>query len=77
MFLDTSVLVWIAVSTVAFLILRQAFKSRSPQSLPPGPSRWPIIGNALQIPNEHTWLTFTKWAKTFGEFQRKDLADVD
>ena len=33
---------------------------------PPGPRGLPVLGNALEIPNEHTWLTFTRWAKKYG-----------
>ncbi|KAJ6471942.1 putative monooxygenase [Mycena sanguinolenta] len=34
---------------------------------PPGPRRLPILGNALQIPATFQWLTFSKWAKEYGD----------
>lgn len=40
------------------------------RNLPPGPTRWPIVGSALQIPQTYAWLTFSKWAKTYGNLSR-------
>ncbi|OSX64723.1 hypothetical protein POSPLADRAFT_1135220 [Postia placenta MAD-698-R-SB12] len=34
--------------------------------MPPGPRGFPIIGNALQMPQEREWVKFTEWAKTYG-----------
>jgi hypothetical protein len=33
---------------------------------PPGPRRFPFIGNALQIPQSFQWLDFSRWAKKYG-----------
>lgn len=30
------------------------------------PRRWPIVGNALQVPMRHCHLVFTEWAKHYG-----------
>lgn len=34
--------------------------------LPPGPKKFPLIGNMLDIPLEHQWLAFSKMAKELG-----------
>ncbi|KAK7028737.1 putative monooxygenase [Favolaschia claudopus] len=34
---------------------------------PPGPRRFPIIGNALQIPKSYEWETLSRWAKEYGD----------
>ncbi|KAJ7890886.1 putative monooxygenase [Mycena olivaceomarginata] len=34
---------------------------------PPGPRRFPIIGNALQIPRNYEWGTLSRWAKEYGD----------
>ncbi|KAF8886810.1 cytochrome P450 [Infundibulicybe gibba] len=33
---------------------------------PPGPKPKPLIGNALQIPTQEPWITYIKWAETYG-----------
>ena len=35
--------------------------------LPPGPRGWPIVGNVTDMPKEKECLTFTRWAKEYGE----------
>ncbi|OSX56429.1 hypothetical protein POSPLADRAFT_1160025 [Postia placenta MAD-698-R-SB12] len=37
------------------------------RSMPPGPFRWPLIGNALQVPQVHPWLTCSRWARVYGD----------
>ncbi|KAH9834664.1 cytochrome P450 monooxygenase [Rhodofomes roseus] len=36
-------------------------------SLPPGPPRVPLLGNAHQLPQSDQHLTFTKWAAQYGD----------
>ncbi|KAJ7909964.1 cytochrome P450 [Mycena leptocephala] len=56
----------VIAGVIAVLAWRWRFW-RSPNPLPPGPPGLPIIGNALQLPLERQWVTFTDWAKTYGE----------
>lgn len=65
----SSLALGIFLVSICYLFLgRVLFRWRKSHSLPlpPGPFRWPILGNALQIPQTHTWLTYTKWAKLYG-----------
>ncbi|KIJ29125.1 hypothetical protein M422DRAFT_95752, partial [Sphaerobolus stellatus SS14] len=32
----------------------------------PGPPGLPFLGNALQMPKSHEWITYSKWAKQYG-----------
>jgi hypothetical protein len=34
----------------------------------PGPARLPVLGNALQIPKTHMWLTMGDWKHKYGMF---------
>ncbi|KAJ7109599.1 putative monooxygenase [Mycena crocata] len=63
----------LAFSVVGVTYVLSRLKSSSRESLPPGPCRWPIIGNALDVPRTYPWLTFTKWAKTYGDLVYTDL----
>ena len=46
------------------LLLRSRHKK-----LPPGPPPIPIVGNIHQLPKEREWITFSKWAETYGELR--------
>lgn len=35
--------------------------------LPPGPKKWPLLGNILDMPTSKEWLTFAEWGRTYGE----------
>lgn len=34
---------------------------------PPGPKGWPLIGNLLDMPKSHQYLTYMEWRKKYGE----------
>ncbi|CCM06194.1 uncharacterized protein FIBRA_08437 [Fibroporia radiculosa] len=53
-------------------VAKHLFRSRKALSIAPGPTLWPIIGNVHQIPSEHPWLTYSKWAKTYGDIIHLD-----
>ncbi|KDQ62047.1 hypothetical protein JAAARDRAFT_148681 [Jaapia argillacea MUCL 33604] len=55
----------IALGGLAVLLLKRLLTS--PKNLPPGPKGLPLIGNALDMPKERTWTTFTKWAEIWGD----------
>lgn len=57
----------LAISALGLFVVLLERLMRSKRILPPGPSRFPIVGNALQIPKIHTWLKYTEWAKTYGK----------
>jgi hypothetical protein len=47
------------------------FKStRNTYNSPPGPRSLPILGNALDLPLDHPWYTFSSLRKKYGTWQR-------
>ncbi|KAF8895087.1 cytochrome P450 [Infundibulicybe gibba] len=58
----------LAVLIVGYLCRRylQSTRSRHRFPFPPGPKPRPLIGNALEIPTQAAWITYAKWAKTYG-----------
>ncbi|KAJ3574076.1 hypothetical protein NP233_g2003 [Leucocoprinus birnbaumii] len=55
----------VAIPLTAFLSRRA--KRLPPGSTPPGPKRWPFIGNINDIPRQRSWITYTEWAKIYGD----------
>ncbi|KAI0061731.1 cytochrome P450 [Artomyces pyxidatus] len=51
----------VVVASSLFLIKRNMLPH------PPGPRPLPIIGNLFDLPKEASWLTYTEWAKTYGD----------
>ncbi|EEB88552.1 hypothetical protein MPER_13553, partial [Moniliophthora perniciosa FA553] len=35
-------------------------------TMPPGPPKWPIIGNLVDMPSDHDWKEFARWGDTYG-----------
>ncbi|KAF5360008.1 hypothetical protein D9758_007613 [Tetrapyrgos nigripes] len=55
---------WIVLAICAGFLWAQSRRSRG-FPLSPGPKRWPIVGNAFQMPRYHEFLTFTEWKETW------------
>ncbi|KAI8974876.1 cytochrome P450 [Trametes punicea] len=53
----------ILLASVVFVLARK----RNRRPLPPGPPGLPLIGNALDIPKEYSWLTFRDFATKYGD----------
>lgn len=56
--------------TIVFFILLYAFilKFKPRKKLPPGPTKWPIIGNFLNIPKSYAWEVYASWSKKYGSY---------
>ncbi|GJE99021.1 cytochrome P450 [Phanerochaete sordida] len=42
------------------------YRYRRTPPLPPGPTRWPVVGSAFGLPKEHEWLTYERWSQEHG-----------
>ncbi|KAF7375504.1 putative monooxygenase [Mycena sanguinolenta] len=62
--MSVSVATAILIGAVVSVILWNLSPRKS--NVPPGPPRWPLIGSVLAIPRACQWVTFSKWAKTYG-----------
>lgn len=49
---------------IVALGIRLSRRKRLPY--PPGPRGMPVLGNALQIPQTHGWVQFSRWAEEYG-----------
>ncbi|KAF7375498.1 putative monooxygenase [Mycena sanguinolenta] len=62
--MSVSVTTAILVGAVVSVVLWNLSPRKS--NFPPGPRRWPLIGSVLAFPRAYQWVTFSKWAKTYG-----------
>ncbi|KAF8444947.1 cytochrome P450 [Boletus edulis BED1] len=51
----------------ALYLVKRLVGSRRSNSLPPGPTGWPVIGNLFQISSEKNWEDFAALGKEFGD----------
>lgn len=61
-------LVVLAVLLPAFVFitsLKRFIRNRQ-KKLPPGPVPLPLLGNILSVDTKEPWLTYAKWAATYG-----------
>jgi hypothetical protein len=56
------------ILTGLFILQRLLARQKQKAPLPPGPKRWPLIGNLLDMPTSKEWLTFTDWGEKWGEW---------
>ncbi|PCH34884.1 cytochrome P450 [Wolfiporia cocos MD-104 SS10] len=47
--------------------------ARGRHRLPPGPTLLPLIGNALHVPQDYPWLTYSEWANIYGDIIHLDV----
>ncbi|KAF8444949.1 cytochrome P450 [Boletus edulis BED1] len=48
-------------------VIKRLVGSRRSNSLPPGPTGWPVIGNLFQISSERNWEDFAALGKKYGD----------
>lgn len=56
------------MTAMGILLVNYAVKRLTGSSLPlpPGPRRLPVLGNLLQMPTSHAFLTWQEWSREYG-----------
>ncbi|KDQ14757.1 hypothetical protein BOTBODRAFT_32517 [Botryobasidium botryosum FD-172 SS1] len=59
----------VTISAVVIYRRHSGAATRNPGRLPypPGPKPHPLVGHALLIPSESSWITFLEWKKIYGD----------
>ena len=57
---EFAVIIVIICLVVFFLVPRRKYR------FPPGPPGLPILGNLLDFPKSHDWLTYQAWSEQYG-----------
>jgi hypothetical protein len=53
---------------LAFVVVAAAaWRRRDGRRLPPGPKRWPLLGNFFSFPRRQIYDTFNRWQEEYGE----------
>ena len=55
----------VALSTLTIFVLYWMNSQRQGRNLPPGPRKYPLIGNLLSKPSTLEWETFARWGKEY------------
>lgn len=63
----TSTAVLSLFSLLLWYQFRYRFRTPPGARLPPGPRGLPLLGNHFDVPRKRPWLTYTEWAKTYGD----------
>ena len=58
---------WVLSLGAVYFVTRLFNKYWPTRRFPPGPKPLPLIGNALDMPKSHEYLTYTKWGKEYGD----------
>lgn len=65
-----SVLILVALSIAVWAYFK---KNRWAHPLPPGPRKYPIIGNLLHVPTKYQWVEYNRLAKEYSTSSRVSL----
>ena len=61
----TTQLAFVLSTLTVFVIYWMNGKRRQGRNLPPGPKKYPLIGNLLSMPSTLAWETFAKWGREY------------
>ena len=53
------------ITLTVFVIYWVCYGQRQGRNLPPGPKKYPLIGNLLSMPSTLEWETFAKWGQKY------------
>ena len=53
------------LSILTIFVLNWMNDQRQGRNLPPGPKKYPLIGNLLSMPSTLEWETFAKWGQKY------------
>jgi hypothetical protein len=56
----------ICLGAVGIYLVWLILSKKPPAALPPGPKKWPLLGNILDMPSAKEWLTFAEWGRKYG-----------
>ena len=62
------------LSTLIVFVVYRMNSHRQRRNLPPGPKKYPLIGNLLSMPSTLEWETFAKWGQKYSLYQDADLS---